>query len=332
MNLVVQTFGSENEYRRAVLTVLSFFAHVSEPKERTTVFLFTDRPEYFENYLGGMPVHYVLLTDEKIRGMRGSIDFLHRMKIAVIEEAFLLANGNILYADSDTFFINDPAPLMNNLAGNTCYMHLHEYQFGTLKNRQLPAGKTFHNFLEILTSTTFQLANGRAIKFTPQHSSWNAGVMMLHFSQSHYIPDVYALTNQFYPLTQNHASEQYAFSLMLQEHVTIYPCDSVIYHYWYRVKKQIMDAFLVKRMDAKWSQADINKKLEDIKEWTNLMPAYFEEHVWTIKDNAIQAFNVNNYKQAYKWAIKAMMKRALFSDKAFLKHLAYHTKRLLIKH
>jgi hypothetical protein len=62
------------------------------------------------------------------------------------------------------------------------------------------------------------------------------------------------------------------------------------------------------------------------------MPAYFEEHVWTIKDNAIQAFNVNNYKQAYKWAIKAMMKRALFSDKAFLKHLAYHTKRLLIKH
>jgi hypothetical protein len=88
VNLVIQSFGRDNEYRRAILTILSFYAHSSLKREETKVLLFTDMPAYFSTFLEGLPVEYVLLTPEKIKSMRGEIDFLHRMKIAVIEEAF----------------------------------------------------------------------------------------------------------------------------------------------------------------------------------------------------------------------------------------------------
>src|SRR5688500_15091363 len=106
-SLVIQSFGRENEYKRAILTVLSFYANCSLPDEQTRLMLFTDRPEYFSSYLSGLPVDFILLTPEKIKEMRGNIDFLHRMKIAVIEEAFDKTGGNIIYADSDTFFVAD---------------------------------------------------------------------------------------------------------------------------------------------------------------------------------------------------------------------------------
>src|SRR5687768_13054444 len=106
--LVLQSFGKENEYKRAVLTIMSFYTHYSLPADKSKVLLFTDNPGYFENYFEGLPVSYILLTPEKIKQMRGEIDFLHRMKIALIEEAFTLINGPLFYTDSDCFFIADP--------------------------------------------------------------------------------------------------------------------------------------------------------------------------------------------------------------------------------
>src|SRR5687768_10678009 len=111
-NLVIQSFGRENEYRRAILTILSFYAYSSIEMDKTSVLLYTDKPEYFYGYLDGLPVNYILLTPEKIKKMRGDIDFLHRIKIAVIEEALILSDGAILYADSDSFFTGDPKPLI----------------------------------------------------------------------------------------------------------------------------------------------------------------------------------------------------------------------------
>src|SRR5689334_14514320 len=110
-NLVLQSFGRENEYKRAILTIWSYFACSTAPLPASRVLLFTDNPGYFTAWFGGLPVSYVHLTPEKIKQMRGSIDFLHRMKIALIEESFQTLEGNILYADSDTFFTADPEPL-----------------------------------------------------------------------------------------------------------------------------------------------------------------------------------------------------------------------------
>jgi hypothetical protein len=326
-NLVLQSFGRESEYRRAVLTVLSYYACTSLNISQTKVLLFTDQPDYFTSFFEQLPVDYILLTPEKVKEMRGRIDFLHRMKIALIDEAFDRAKGNILYADSDTFFTADPTPLMEKLSEEQCFMHLWEYQFESLKERPLPAGKTFQDFFHLIKSSIFTLYNGESIRFSLAQSSWNAGVMMFHSSHKRFIQDVYALTDQFYPPTKNHASEQYAFSLILQSNITVSPCDNVICHYWYIVKKAIMDAFLKKKVHKEWGAKNLQEKLADVKKWTSIMPRYFARNILMLRDNAIQAFNVNNFKEGYKWAAKAFFKEPF--EKKFIRNVLYHSKRAL---
>lgn len=324
-NLVVQSFGRENEYRRAVLTVLSYYAHTSLSQDKTRVILFTDMPAYFTPYFKGLPVDYVLLTPDKIIQMRGEIDFLHRMKIALIEEAFGMIEGNMLYTDSDTFFVADPSPLLEQVAPQKSYMHIWEHAFEDVRNMPLPAGKTFRAFLALIESKKFKLTDGREIEVRPDHVSWNAGVMMFHPSHAHFIPDVYALTDQFYPPTLNHASEQYAFSIMMQENTSVIPCDGVIYHYWYRVKKQIIDLFLEEKIGEDWAKRPLEEKLYDVEVWSRLLPGYFDSHVLMIRDKAIQAFNENQFLKAYQHTAKALSKEPF--EPVFLKDVLYHTKR-----
>jgi len=324
-NLVIQSFGKENEYKRAILTVLSYYACTSLAVEETRVLLFTDKPEYFKSVFENLPVDYKLLTPGKIKQMRGEIDFLHRMKIALIDEAFALVEGNLLYADSDTFFISDPTALERQLSPDKCFMHLWEFKFAEVKNLPLPAGKTSRDFVNLVESKEFILTNHNKLKVTLEHVSWNAGVMFFHPTHARFIPDVYALTDQFYPDTLNHASEQFAFSVVLQENIQISSCNSVVYHYWYRIKKLIVDLFLEERITKDWGNQPLEHKLADVRKWTEILPGHFENHILTIKDHAIQSFNEKRYEEGYRFTAKVIRKE-LIKDRKFLLDVLYHTK------
>ena len=328
--LAVQSFGREYEYRRVVLTILSFYAYADD--KETPTLLFTDNPIWFTTVLQDLPIHYVLLSPEKIKVMRGNIDFLHRMKIALIEEAFqLYPQHKIVYADSDTFFTANPDGILAQIAPDCSAMHLWEYEFESLKDRALPAGKTFQAFYQLIQKQDFVVADGTTIKISPEMSSWNAGVMFFYPEHKRLIPDVYALTDQFYPSTENHASEQYAFSIVLKQHTRLIPCAAINYHYWYRIKKQIADDFLQDKFNEAFLSASFSNKLVLVKEWTQALPHLFEAHVWMWRDHALQAFNENRFKEAYKWTIKAIFKEPI-SSKAFILDVLYHTKRKLSGH
>jgi hypothetical protein len=325
--LLIQSFGRENEYRRAVLAILSYFAYTSQPD--TKVILFTDNPAWFHPYLKPYPVHYELLTAERIKAFRGEIDFLHRMKIAEIEVGFDVAGGNLLYADSDTFFTADPSPYMYRLSERLSFMHLREYMFKDLWNIPMPAATTFHEFVALIENQAFTLDNESEFRINPHEYSWNAGVIMLHASHKRFLKDVYALTDQFYPPTRNHASEQYAFSVILNRNTELHPCEAVIYHYWYRTKKQVIDDFLTKQLLSLQGKSTADQ-LSTVRDWVLNMEHVFKHHVFTLKDNSIQSFCDNKFANGYQWVAKAIFKGA-WRDKIFLKDVMYHIKRHLLQ-
>jgi hypothetical protein len=258
--------------------------------------------------------------------MRGEINFLHRMKIAMIEEAFQLSNANLLYFDSDTFFTSDPSVYLSSLSPENSFMHLFEYNFSALKNTSFEEGYKFYN---LISNQKFELSNCLAFEVRADHASWNAGVMMLHLSHARFIKDVYALTNQFYPKTKNHASEQFAFSILLQENTHLQSCASVIYHYWYKVKKIIIDLFLEQNIPA-LSSLVLDQRLASVKSYTQTLPHYLDKHILMAKDNAIQAFNDQEFSKGVYWTIKAIGKGA-YSDSIFIKDILYHIKAKIIK-
>jgi len=320
--LVTQSFGKENEYKRAILLLWSFWAVTPKP---LPIMLFTDNPDYFYPYVSGMPVTFVPLFENKIKEMRGEIDFLHRMKISLIEESFEKTNDIILYADSDTFFTGDPGSYVKRISPYQNFMHLMEYPFYELRNMPLPSGKYAHAFLDLIEKKMFQLSDGTGLKIDPHLYSWNAGVMFLHPSVAEWLPDVYALTDQFFPSTGNHASEQFAFSIMLQNRTKVNACSDVIYHYWYRVKKDVMDNWLSKTITPDWAMRSSEDKVEMIKSWVTILPDKIENHAWMLRDNAIQAFHENKFSEGYKFAFRKIIKSPF--DGKFIKDLLYHVKR-----
>ncbi len=130
-------------------------------------------------------------------------------------------------------------------------MHTHEYIFRDVRQ---PTDDALQLFLNLLEVTVFKLADGSLLQIGLDKSSWNAGVMFFHSSHAAFflLKDVYALTDQFYPSSRSHASEQYAFSIVFQNSTALRSCEGVIYHYWYRVKKRIADIFLPHFFNDKW--------------------------------------------------------------------------------
>ena len=326
MNLVMQSFGKEYEYKRAILTIYSFYAHYGWPSP-ARVILFTDDADYFKPYLAPFEVDYVFLSPEKIKTMRGEINFLHRMKIAIIDEALQRAADKIFYVDSDTFFTANPKRAEEIVSPGVAFMHLKEYDFASLENKPLPAGKTFRAFYDLIVSRSFRVTDNDALRISPTAISWNAGAMVLHPAHRTWLGDVYALTDQFYPATGNHASEQYAFSVVLQQRAHLQPCSDLVYHYWYRVEKRIADLWIEKHITLTWCSKPAGDRLKDIQEMTQKLPGHFKRHILTLQDQAIQSFNENNFEVGKKQALRALLRKPW--DVHFLRHVVYHLRRSL---
>lgn len=325
MVLVTQSFGNEAEYKRAVFCLASFYAHCSS---KSICYLFTDNPDYFRKYFHDFPIRYFLLTPDKIKRMRGSIDFLHRMKIVLIEESFEQTNDNLLYVDSDTFFLKDPSSTIAKVSPATSIMHLPEYSFESMNRWMLPAGVPFRAYVNYITDNSFKMPDGSELRVNIHDFSWNAGVMMFHTSHRKYIPEVYILTDATYPATHNHACEQYAFSIVMQRHTQVERCDDVSYHYWYRVKKQLADPLLQAEVNRFGETQLTSTMLEHVKQVTLQLPKKIENHKVFLKDVSIQSFNENQFLKGYKFALRVLWKDPfLFS---FMRDILYHTKRLLL--
>lgn len=329
VNLVLQSYGSETEYKRAVFAIWSFFVYYRGPRDSANVLVFTDNVDYFQSMLGKFPVRYIPLTTEKIKTMRGKIDFVHRVKIAVIEEAFQIVGAeNLLYVDSDTFFINDPVPFYSKLSESLSMMHAFEYRLREMKDLKLPAGELFHTFYNFIDGKEFTLTDGSTIIISPEQASWSAGVILLHASHQKLIPDVYRLTDALYPDTKHHGCEQYAFCIFLNRASQVQTCEEMIYHYWLPVKKPIADEFLSSRITSKWANESEADRLASVKEWTVELPKVFENHPRRLRDKAIQAFNDNAFKEGYRNAWNAFVKDPFHLE--FIRDVLYHTRRLIL--
>jgi hypothetical protein len=327
-SLVLQSYGNEIQHRRTILTILSFYSVVSDAIADYKILLFTDHVSIFKKNLPGLEIEYIPLSPEIISEWTGNFKFIHRMKISILEEAFKRTDGNIIYSDTDSFFLQDPTPLIKIISPGKSYMHECEYTFAELKDLPLPSGEESLNFYKTVVFKEFDLTNGRKIKITEKMSSWNAGIMILHKDHEPLLKDVFKLTDLFFSLSSNHASEQFAFSVVLQSQTELRECRAYCYHYWHRTGKTIVDGFLKKKLKFRSKKNDSLRMIHKARGWINILPSFIENHPVRLRDMAIQAFNENNFKEAYKLCIKAFAKNPL--NRKFIADVLYHSKRKLL--
>jgi hypothetical protein len=314
--LLLLAYGKETEYRRALLAALSCWAW--GPQSALSATICTDRPEYFQPYLAGLAVAYKLATPEYLAEARGPLNFVHRVKARFIAEAFAEHPAEeLLFIDSDTFFIASPDRLLRDLAAGQCFMHVREYTlaeavaiYSSFNQAKYP-----QKLLELLASRTFKLGTEQ-VRFHTEQSSWNSGVLGLPQALAPLLPDILTLNDELYAGTGWFTSEQLAFSLALQatEHASapLQACDRYIHHYWGKPQKQLMDKLLADFFTSELAALPLAERLRAVRQQ---LPHYQQQlKLNQAQEDALYALRRGNFKAGLKCAAKALLVQPLHAS------------------
>lgn len=318
-NLIILSYGREIEYKRAILAILSFWAWYSGKRSEVRTIIYTDNPQAFAPYLADLQVEYQLLTPAKIQLLKGEHNYLHRLKAVIIEEFFANhPSDDLLFVDSDTFFISDPHQLLQSFSVGKSYMHLLEYSFEDCVKRYASYNKEELplSFIRLIESRTFEVQN-KEERFNRQQYIWNSGVLGLTKETSALMQDVLYLIDEFYSNTSWIISEQLAFSLILQTKTELLPSDKYVFHYWGQRQKVLVDSMLTKILTSDFISLGLADKLNFFKEFTIKKQEVIR--IDKIKEHSINAFSTNRILSGFKHALNAAVQSPL--DVQFMKEL-----------
>jgi hypothetical protein len=325
--LLLLAYGREIEYRRALFAVLSCCAWQLQPGLTATIC--TDQPEYFRPYLAGLAIEYKLATPEYLHTARGPQHYVHRVKARFIAEAFAEhPTDELLFIDSDTFFIASPARLLQDLASGLPFLHQHEYKLAEAVAiyTEFNQAKYPKKLLSLLASRTFQLG-GVPVQFHPEQSSWNSGVVGLPQALAPLLPDILALTDELYAGTGWFTCEQLAFSLAMQAtaqaSAPLQACDQYVHHYWGKHQKKLMDTHLAKFITPALAALPLTERLHSVRQQ---VPYYLQQlKLNKAQEDALYALRRGRFKAGLKCAAKAWFAQPL--DSAFTRELLHVLRR-----
>jgi hypothetical protein len=257
-NFVFLSYGKKSEYLRAIGCILSFFAWAGDQATHIRIVIYTDDPDFFKIRLADLNIEYFILTVDSLDELKAGTEFIHRIKVGVIGLTLQhFPNEELVFIDSDTFFIADPKEILDELAPGTSFMHKREYNF----TDGLALFSSFNQehyprlFIDYISGREFVIDGSPEI-FSTSDYSWNSGVIGLPKDFGRYMPDVFMLTDAFYANSQWFISEQLAFSLILQRRTRIKPAENFVYHYWGKRQKILMDG-LIEKLFLQYSPADL---------------------------------------------------------------------------
>jgi lipopolysaccharide biosynthesis glycosyltransferase len=277
--VLFQAYGSEEilaECRFALMQLLQ-----QKDFDKICVVIYTDNPHFFKNELDAFPYTITeLITAEQIKTWRGEIDFVHRVKIKVLQDFFNKYDGNVLYCDTDTYCLQSLDTLFNNIENGAFYMHTNE---GYITPAGNPVIKKWYRFL---TENNIHV-NKALIANISNISMWNAGVIGISSQHTSILQEVLTITDTIYPLFPRHTVEQFAFSYSFQKIKPISSAEDAIFHYW------------------------------DLKEYRMFLQKFYAEY--RILPVAMQAKKVQDYLPAHIFKEKMKYKKLPFYKKLLTK-------------
>jgi hypothetical protein len=219
--LIYQAYGNPDILNEALFSLLSY---LRQPACATAV-IYTDNPAHFQAVLGELAsIAYVTIPASQWREWRGEIDFVHRVKIKVLQHATTHYVGQLLYVDTDTIFTLPLASLFAALERGERFMHLNEGRLGD------------GNSLNRKINRALQRANGSPALggriIGPQTQMYNAGVLGFRSRDAPLLAEVLTLTEQLYLLYPKHVMEQLAFNVVWAQAGPVYEATKWVHHYW----------------------------------------------------------------------------------------------------
>ena len=146
--ILFQAYGTQGILDECLYCILSFVKVSSKwSRENITIVVFTDNPTSFEK-AKDCKLNLIIepITTEQIKLWRGKIDFVHRVKIKIIEIFLSKYQGNMLYLDTDIYFLQDPKPLFERIEKGEILMDKRDGRLNEGNN--IGIKKTYNRFLK----------------------------------------------------------------------------------------------------------------------------------------------------------------------------------------
>lgn len=227
--LVLQAYGKVEIFYEAAWCLASIWLQEPEFEQDTLVVIATDNPSFFSEYTPFLnKIEFITIDDLVLNDWKGSINFVHRVKIKILQEVNTrYPNAHLLYADTDTIFQAKVSSLFERIKKGSILMHANEGALNTKGAAPLNK-RIYHRFKNASLSV-----NNKQVKFSPDFVMFNAGVIGLPSAlASIVLEETLILTDLIYPMLPKHIMEQLAFSYTCQKHTTVSDSSSVIDHYW----------------------------------------------------------------------------------------------------
>lgn len=318
--LLLLAYGRPTEYARAVFAALSAWAWSPAVTGQLEAIILTDNPAAFEPWLQGLPVQYWLLTPERMAELRGPQHYTFRLKPCMLAEAArAYPADDLLFVDADTFFFAPAGLLLQGLAAGHSYLHQPEYRLaeaGAIHDA-FGEGDYPRRALALLAGRSFRV-QGAEVRFQPEQQSWNSGVIGLPTRLTPLLPDVLALNDALYAASEWFTSEQVAFSLVLPTAGPLTAAEHVVYHYWRKAQKEVVDQLLADTLTADFAALPLRERLAHLRQLTQQWHRQLELH--RTQQDALYAIGTGQLAAGVKCATKALLAAPL--HKPFLRALA----------
>ncbi len=221
--LVFLCYGNERVFRECTYALLSLSRlYQTGLPDNLEIWIYTDNQDWFRSFKENpLPLHYRQADKETIKGWRGKIDFVHRVKVEVLKDFTKDKNGNILYVDTDIVFTHPIDKMLADINNDALYMHTLE---GRVSDGSNPIFRKLNRFLGDERKIGDKQLNNMAM--------WNAGVLGFNTKHKELLDKVLKFTDEEYAKFPKHIMEQFAFSVYFQVTAEVKAAAPYIFHYW----------------------------------------------------------------------------------------------------
>ncbi len=249
--LIFQAYGPEYILRECMYALLRFsHVHNTEMPDDLEIWIYTDQEDWFRRHFPDcpLPLHFREIDDTLIRQWRGEINFVHRLKIEVLRDFCQGHSGNVIYLDTDTYFLASIGNIFENIRNGALYMHVQE---SILSQEVNPMMRKLNRFLK---KNEPLIIKGKQVHIPADIAMWNAGMLGFHTGHAPLLEEISQFTDEVYRIFPKHVVEQFAFSFYFQQTGNVKSSAAHIFHYWnFKEMRAYLKSFFAHFSAASWT-------------------------------------------------------------------------------
>lgn len=301
INLILLAYGNHVQHNRAIFCILSLLSKTKNASKSYNIIIYTDQAHHYEFLFEHIHLEIKLISARLMDELKGSDNYIHRIKIKIIESAIKNYPDVVIFLDTDTFFTKDPTNLFRKINNTTSIMHKNE---GLIKDiiidEKYARHKGGRHLSKNVSTKVSELIKLNSI-------SWNSGVVGIHKDISDKLEYAIEICDEVYNSTKIFTAEQIAFSLVLDKYTKVIDAIQCVYHYWHAGRKKAIDQFLKDFLTNSFHEKSlddklllVNKHLQGLSERIEMHPYYFEA-------SALQALHRGDFFQSLKFIINRII-------------------------